>query len=77
MNNLYLVTCSCKRAFQQEDFDVYCVANSSTDAEDSALSLMRAWGYRYTGWVSNIKLIASDVEHKAPNPLVVTSGVVA
>lgn len=24
-----------------------------------------------------IKLIASDVEHKAPNPLVVTSGVVA
>ncbi len=72
MNNLYLVTCVCNQSFQQ---DVYCVANSSTDAEDAALSLMKA--RKYTGWVSNIKLIASDVEHKAPNPLVVTSGVVA
>lgn len=72
MKNLYLVTCSCLWAGQQEDFDVYCVADNSGVAGNAALALMRAWGYKYNGWVSNVRLLASDAEYKAPSPLVIS-----
>jgi hypothetical protein len=70
---LYLVICvfegnvwgtaDCKR--------VYVLAYSPTMARDLALEKMVELTYKYVDWVSTIELLASEMNHDAPNLLVV------
>lgn len=69
---LYLVTCVCKSVRGiKETLDVYVVAQTSKDAENGAIDLMKSLGYKYQDYVGKIEILASVNTYKADRLLVI------
>jgi hypothetical protein len=56
---------------EREDKNVYVIATNFEIAGQLALDLMKSLGWKYTSYVSNIKMLACTNTHKADNMLAI------
>jgi hypothetical protein len=60
MNKLYKVTCDFQGYSSLEHLDIFVIANTSSEAEEKAISAMKSLDWKYDDGISNIEIIADS-----------------